>query len=97
MCFFDGLQDLSVQERMPFLQDHFDLFFISSSENNIRVNYRYLLQTLAYLTNEEIEFSWDQINNDGDSALEGLYKISAKGFDENGEKVERSTTVTIWK
>ena len=47
--------------------------------------------------NEEIEFSWDQINNDGDSALEGLYKISAKGFDENGDKVERSTTVTIWK
>ena len=47
--------------------------------------------------NEKIELSWDQINNDGDSALEGLYKISSKGFDENGEKVERSTTVTIWK
>ena len=47
--------------------------------------------------NEEIEFSWDQINNDGKPALEGLYKISTKGFDENGEKVERSTTITIWK
>ncbi|MBI1662394.1 MAG: hypothetical protein IS860_02650 [Nitrosopumilus sp.] len=47
--------------------------------------------------NDEIEFSWDQIKNDGDDALEGLYKISAKGFDPMGEKVERSTTVTIWK
>ena len=47
--------------------------------------------------NDEIEFLWDQIKNDGDDALEGLYKISAKGFDPLGEKVERSTTVTIWK
>ena len=45
----------------------------------------------------EIEFSWDQIKNDGDTALEGLYKISAKGLDEQGNKVEKSTTVTIWK
>lgn len=47
--------------------------------------------------NDEIEFVWDQIKNDGDDALEGLYKISAKGFDPIGDKVERSTTVTIWK
>ena len=46
---------------------------------------------------DEIELLWDQIKNDGDDALEGLYKISAKGFDPMGEKVERSTTVTIWK
>ena len=46
---------------------------------------------------DEIEFSWDQIKNDGDAALEGLYKISAKGLDEKGDKVEKSTTVTIWK
>ena len=45
----------------------------------------------------EVEFSWDQIKNDGDKALEGLYKISAKGADSQGNKVERSTTVTIWK
>lgn len=45
----------------------------------------------------EIEFSWDQIKNDGDAALEGLYKISAKGLDEKGDRVEKSTTVTIWK
>ncbi|AFS80307.1 hypothetical protein NKOR_02015 [Candidatus Nitrosopumilus koreensis AR1] len=47
--------------------------------------------------NDEVELSWDQIKNDGDTALEGLYKISAKGFDPMGEKVEHSTTVTIWK
>ena len=46
---------------------------------------------------DEIEFSWDQIKNDGNSALEGLYKISAKGADEQGNTVEKSTTVTIWK
>lgn len=45
----------------------------------------------------EIEFSWDQIKNDGDSVLEGLYKISAKGMDSQGNKIEKSTTVTIWK
>ena len=45
----------------------------------------------------EIEFSWDQIKDDGDSSLEGLYKISAKGQDGDGNKVERSTTITIWK
>ncbi len=47
--------------------------------------------------NQEIEFAWDQIKNDGSTALEGLYKISAKGFDEQGNSVEKSTTVTIWK
>ncbi len=46
---------------------------------------------------DEIEFSWDQIKNDNDATLEGLYKISAKGIDEQGNQVEKSTTVTIWK
>ncbi|NND86329.1 MAG: hypothetical protein HKM23_03155 [Nitrosopumilus sp.] len=46
---------------------------------------------------DEIKFSWDQIKNDDDSALEGLYKISAKGVDSDGNKIEKSTTVTIWK
>ena len=46
---------------------------------------------------DEIEFSWDQIKNDSDTALEGLYKISAKGVDKQGNQVEKSTTVTIWK
>jgi len=46
---------------------------------------------------DEVEFLWDQIKNDGDTALEGLYKISAKGVDEKQNSVEKSTTVTIWK
>ena len=45
----------------------------------------------------EITFSWDQIKNDGDTALEGVYKISTKGMDVDGNNVEKSTTVTIWK
>ena len=46
---------------------------------------------------DEIKFSWDQTKNDGDTALEGLYKISTKGVDEQENNVEKSTTVTIWK
>lgn len=46
---------------------------------------------------EEIIFSWNQIKNDGDVVLDGVYKISAKGMDVEGNDVEKSTTVTIWK
>ncbi len=46
---------------------------------------------------DEVEFSWDQIKNNSDAALEGLYKISAKGVDKQGNQVEKSTTITIWK
>ena len=46
---------------------------------------------------DEIEFSWNQIKNDGDAVLEGLYKISAKAVDKQGNQVKKSTTITIWK
>jgi len=46
---------------------------------------------------DEIEFLWDQIKNDNDATLEGLYKISTQGIDEQGNPVKKSTTVTIWK
>ena len=46
---------------------------------------------------DEISFSWNQIKNDGDTALEGLYKISVKGMNDEGNNVEKSTTITIWK
>ncbi|MEK0330901.1 MAG: hypothetical protein QQN49_06645, partial [Nitrosopumilus sp.] len=46
---------------------------------------------------DEAEFSWDQIKNNGDTALEGLYKISTKGVDKQGNQVKKSITVTIWK
>jgi hypothetical protein len=55
-------------------------------------------QVISHLEpGDEIEFSWDQIKNDGDTTLEGLYKISAKGVDKQGNQVEKSTTITIWK
>ena len=46
---------------------------------------------------DEIIFSWDQHKNDGGVALDGVYKISVKGMDVDGNNVEKSTTVTIWK
>ncbi len=55
-------------------------------------------QVVSYLNpGDEIELSWDQMKNDGDVALEGLYKISAKGMAEPGIQVEKSTIITIWK
>jgi len=55
-------------------------------------------QVVSHLDpNDEIELSWDQTKNDGNIALEGLYKISVKGIDDQGTKVEKSTTITIWK
>jgi hypothetical protein len=46
---------------------------------------------------DEVTFSWDQMKNDGDVVLEGVYKISAKALDDGGNNVEKSTTITIWK
>ena len=46
---------------------------------------------------DEITFSWDQIKNDGGIALDGVYKISVKAMDVDGNNVKKSTTVTIWK
>ena len=46
---------------------------------------------------DEIEISWNQIKNDGDAVLEGLYKISAKAIDSQGNQVEKSSAITIWK
>jgi len=46
---------------------------------------------------EEVEIIWDQIKNDGDPTLEGLYKIHSMGYDPKENKIEKSTTITIWK
>ncbi|MEJ2260480.1 MAG: hypothetical protein P8X83_02305 [Nitrosopumilaceae archaeon] len=52
-----------------------------------------------YLLNpeEEVEFIWDQIKNDGDLVLEGLYKIHFEGYGADSNKIDKSTTITIWK
>ena len=66
------------------------LMYSPESENSDSKNY--LLQP-----KEKIEFMWDQIKNDGDPVIEGLYKIHFKGFDPDANKIEKSTTITIWK
>lgn len=55
------------------------------------------LQSYSLSPKEEIVFVWNQIKNDGDFTLEGLYKIHSKGFDPEQNKIEKSTTITIWK
>ncbi len=45
----------------------------------------------------EVDFVWDQIKNNGNAALEGLYKITAMGNDGRGNTIERSTIITILK
>ena len=56
------------------------------------------LPTISQLNpGEEREFFWDQKKDDGDSSLEGLYKITSSGQDLQGNKIEKSTTITIWK
>ncbi len=60
-------------------------------------NFESDLESFSLSPKEEINFVWDQIKNDGDSTLEGLYKIQSKGFDPTNNKVEKSTTITIWK
>ncbi len=42
-------------------------------------------------------FVWDQRKDDGDTVLEGLYKIIVEGTDRNGDRVTESATVTIVK
>jgi hypothetical protein len=46
---------------------------------------------------EEVVFVWDQIKNDNDPVLEGLYKINSNGIDSLGNNVEKSVIVNIWK
>ena len=46
---------------------------------------------------DEVSFVWDQIKNDGDSALHGTYKIVTKALDENQKEVKKSITINIFK
>jgi len=46
---------------------------------------------------EEQIFEWDQIKNDGDSILEGTYKIISSGLDEDGKTIKKSITINIFK
>ncbi len=46
---------------------------------------------------EEKSFNWDQIKNDGDSVLEGTYKISSRGMDNLEKTIKKSITINILK
>ena len=46
---------------------------------------------------DSVTFTWDQIKNNGENAHEGVYKISAVGYDANNESVKKSITINIWK
>ncbi len=46
---------------------------------------------------EEQIFEWDQIKNDGDSILEGTYKITSSGLDEDGQTIKKSIAINIFK
>jgi len=44
---------------------------------------------------EEIIFQWDQIKNDGDPVLEGTYKITSSGLDNDNKTVKKSITFSL--
>jgi FlaG/FlaF family flagellin (archaellin) len=46
---------------------------------------------------EEITFVWDQIKNDGDEALQGVYKITSSGLDPEQKTIKKSITINIFK
>jgi len=46
---------------------------------------------------DEITFVWDQIKNDGDEALQGVYKITSSGLDPDQKTIKKSITINIFK
>ena len=48
-------------------------------------------------SHDEIEFVWDQSKNNGEQILEGRYKITSSGLDDNGNTIKKSITVNILK
>lgn len=46
---------------------------------------------------EEIIFQWDQIKSDGDPILEGTYKITSNGLDNDNKTIKKSITINIFK
>jgi len=46
---------------------------------------------------EEKIFEWDQIKNDGDSVLQGTYKISSSAMDNLEKTIKKSITINIYK
>ena len=48
-------------------------------------------------SHDEIEFSWNQLKNNGEQILEGSYKITSVGFDDNKNIIKKSIIINILK
>ena len=48
-------------------------------------------------SHDEIEFSWNQLKNNGEQILEGSYKIMSVGFDDNKNIIKKSIIINILK
>jgi len=48
-------------------------------------------------SHDEIEFFWDQLKNNGEQILEGSYKITSVGFDDNKNTIKKSIIINILK
>ena len=46
---------------------------------------------------QEVSFVWDQIKNNGEPLLEGLYKIETETKDDQGKTVKKTITINIRK
>ncbi len=46
---------------------------------------------------QEVSFVWDQIKNNGEPLLEGLYKIETETKDDQGKTVKKTITINIQK
>jgi len=46
---------------------------------------------------QEVSFVWDQIKNNGEPLLEGLYKIETETKDDLGKTVKKTITINIVK
>ena len=46
---------------------------------------------------DEVSFSWNQIKNDGDTTWKVYTKYLQRNPNNQGNSVEKSTTITIWK
>jgi len=58
----------------------------------------YSAQVVSTLSSyDEIEFAWDQTKNNGEQILEGRYKITSIGSDNDGNTVKKSITINVLK
>ena len=58
----------------------------------------YSAQVVSTLSSyDEIKFVWDQTKSNGEQILEGSYKITSIGSDNDGNAVKKSITINVLK